>query len=75
MPKYLYRKTSKHWTKYHLLAPDGLHSLCKRSAGIVAGQRGWQVVEVEKLPFDGLCWHCFTMTQPKAVKLAKWQGE
>lgn len=57
MSKYLYRKTSKHWTKYHLLAPDGKSPLCKRSAGIIAGQRGWQVVEVDTLPFDGLCWH------------------
>ena len=53
--KYLIRKTTKHLTRAHLIGPDGKQPYCDRS-NLVAGERGWQVVECDKAD---LCWHCY----------------
>lgn len=58
MTTYLVRRTKKHLTRYHLLVADGKTPLCRRASGIEAGKRGWQIEELESVPFDSVCWHC-----------------
>ena len=59
MTKYLHRKTTKHLTRYHYLAADGIHPLSRRCPQVEAGKRGWQVVERDDINLlTGLCWHC-----------------
>ena len=55
MTKYLIRKTTKHLTRAHYIAADGRRPYCER-ANVVAGERGWQIVESAIID---LCWHCY----------------
>lgn len=57
MTPYLIRRTTKHLTRIHDIAPDGKRPNCHR-ANLVAGERGWKIEEY-KPAWDELCWHCW----------------
>lgn len=61
MPKYLHRETTKHLTRYHYLAPDGIHPLSKHCPQVEVGKRGWHIIETDEptLINGQLCWWCF----------------